>query len=138
MNKETLYKWIIGVLITVNCIQLVGFLFTPKPTHHPRKGHFRERAVEILNLNEIQREKFFKSAEKHRKTIDKLNNEQAEIILLQFDNPTKNNLNLIKEIEVEKIEATELNFKEIEEMLNPEQKSNFIKFKKQALKIILR
>jgi hypothetical protein len=135
MEKETLYKWIIAILLLINCIQLGGFLLAPRP---PERANFKEKAVRILDLNPKQKDHFFKSAEKHRLTIDSLNREQKRISVSQFNNPSGDKLNMIKEIEIKKIKATQINFDEIKAILTGKQLSNFEEFKKQALQIILR
>ncbi len=140
MKKETIYKWIIGILLVINGIQLAGFLFAPKPPGPPMHegGDFRDRAIKTLNLDSEQKELFFKSAEKHRTTIDSLNKKQKEIIVSQFNNPSETKLTTIKEIESQKIKATHTNFNEIKKILKPEQMPNFEEFKKQALQVIIR
>jgi len=136
MKKESLYTLIIAILLILNLFQLGAFLFAPKPPHH--NGGFRDRAVEILNLNENQKQAFFISAQKHKEAIDDLVNEQKKLTISYFNNPSDALLNSIKEIEIEKIEVTQTNFNEIESLLTQEQKPKFEEFKKQALLLIIR
>lgn len=136
MKKNTFYKWSIGILLTLNLIQLTGFLIAPKPPMH-KGGDFRNEAVRILNLNDNQKTLFYKSAEKHRKTMDALHLEQKKAIINQFNNTSNENLNKIKALEIKKIEATQINFKEIKAILKTNQLEYFGEFQKKALNKIL-
>lgn len=140
MKKETLFLWIIAVLVLVNALQVGAFLIKPKPPRPSEHHHqdFRERAVEILNLTKKQKEQFFTLAEKHSAEIHKLNQDANSLSAAYFDNPTEEGLNSILSIQSKKIELTEDHFIEIKSILTKEQLPKYEKFKKEAIQIILR
>lgn len=141
MKKETLYIWIIAVLFLVNAAQLGVFLIKPKPPMPPRNEQhqgFRERAVELLNLSEIQREQFYKLSEKHAAEIEALNKKEKTLTTEYFDNPTELGLQAILKIQSQKIKVTQEHFNEIKSIITKSQKSDFEKFKKEAIQHIIR
>lgn len=136
MKKERFYKICIAVLLLLNLLQLAGFLFLPKPPK-PKKGNFKQEAINILRLTPQQEQAFFKSAEKHHTAMTDLVKKQKELTAEYFKNPSELLLTEINQIETQKIKITETNFNEIEHFLQPNQKEKFKQFKEKALKIIL-
>lgn len=137
MKKEKIYKIGVVILLILNLLQLAGFLFAPKPPK-PKQVQFEQEAVEILHLNDQQKQEFYASAKKHHQAMKSLIEKQKELTASYFEQPKEIFLNEIKKIEAQKIKVTETNFNEIEQLLHPNQKSYFKKFKNRALKIILR
>lgn len=139
MKKETVYKITIGVLLALNLLQLIGFLFAPKPQRmRVQKGHFENEAVQILNLNNEQQKKFINFAEGHRDKMKILYDQQTELASEYFHQPNDSLLDLITKIETEKISTTQQHFSDVKSILNQNQISDFEKFKKKALQSILK
>ncbi len=141
MKRETLYVWIIALLVLVNAVQLGAFLFKPKPPKPPRQEQhqdFRGRAVEILNLSETQREQFYKLADKHGAEMEALNRKEKSLTAAYFDNPTELGLDAILTIQSQKVTFTQEHFNEIESIITVKQKPDFEKFKKEAIQYIIR
>lgn len=132
MKKETIYKIAIGILLAVNLLQLYKFLPPIK------QDVFRDKAIQMMNLNEKQKELFKNFAEEHRSKMDALYNKQTQLTSQYFDKPSDSLLHLIAKIETEKITVTEQHFSKIKSILKKEQIPQFEKFKKKALNLILK
>ena len=140
MRKEKLLIIIIVVLTLLNVAQLAVWYFRPLP---PRRGgekpeKFVEKAVATLDLDAEQEKAFTEFGHIHRQTIDSLKAEHIRLLTTYFDNPTPAVLERIKEIEAEKIVATQKNFEQIKSILKQEQHQGFEPFKEQVLKVILK
>lgn len=137
MEKEKLYKLIIGILLALNLLQLFGFLFAPQP-QAPQEGHFENEAVKMLNLDAEQKEKFARFAEEHKEKMKNLYDEQTQLSSAYFNQTSDSLLNRIAQIETEKISATQQHFSDVKNLLNESQVANFEQFKKKALQSILK
>lgn len=141
MSRNRLYKIGIVALVIINLLQVGALVINQnqKRRVHPRLGHgFRDRAITIMNLNNKQTEQFQQLAHAHRTQILKLNNKEQEYLITYFGSPTESILDSINLIQKQKIEVTQRHFKEIKEILKPKQYPDFMVFKEEALKIILR
>lgn len=136
MNKELIYKISILILLALNLLQLTSFLLMPKHRHHPGED-FKNEVVKMLDLDEQQKDSFFSSAEKHRESMTLLVNQQKELTRQYFNKASDSVLQKINLIETEKILITEVNFKEIQNILKPNQQDKFEAFKNKALQIIV-
>ena len=136
MKKEIFYKIIIGLLITLNLLQLSAFFFGPKPPHI-QKVDFKEKASKEMNLNATQQEAFFEFVAKHKQKMKSIQERQVQMTHNYFRQPTDSILALIATIEIEKIKATDMHFLDIKSILNTDQKFQFKDFKKNAIEHIL-
>lgn len=77
MNRETLYKWIIGGLLLAN-VMLIAYLFWGH--HYFFHKHFspREKIIKELKLNKEQQETFDAFYVSHRSEIDQLQKQIAQ------------------------------------------------------------
>lgn len=135
MKKDIVYKIIIGILLTMNLLQLAGFLFKEKLSNPHKK--FDEKAAQIMDLNKKQQKQFSDFAKKHKAQMDSLQKKQMQFVSKYFKQTNDSLLDLICVIEIEKIKATEQHFDDIKSILNKNQYPKFKQFKKDALKNIL-
>jgi len=149
MKKEFIYKICILILFALNLIQVGGFLLTSsRPPRFdgeegmqrpmPDKGGFMEETIRMLDLNNEQRIKFSEFARDHDMQMRALQEKQKELISSYFYQSSDSVLDLIKNIEAQKIEFTQIHMDKIKSILNKDQYKNFEIFKKNALNIILR
>ena len=158
MKKENIYKICIIILFAMNLIQVGGFLITSSrpPRFERRDGRegrdgreemqgsmpdkkgFLEEAARMLDLNNEQKIKFSDFARTHDMRIRTLQKEQRDLISNYFNQPSDSVLNLISNIETQKIEFTQRHINEVKSILNKDQYQNFKRFKKNALEIILK
>lgn len=136
MIKENFYKISITILLVLNLLQLLGFLFAQK--HQPEPINLKDRAAQILNLNKEQERQFLNLAEEHRDEIIKLHDKQAKLTSEYFTSLDSLLLQSISAIEVEKIKKTNKHFSNIQNILNRNQLPAFKQFKKEFLRHILR
>ena len=149
MKKEFIYKICILILFALNLIQVGGFLLTSsRPPRFenresmdrrmPDKRNFMEETARMLDLNNEQKIKFSEFAKAHDMQIRTLQKKQKELISSYFYQSSDSVLDLIKNIEAQKIEFTQTHMDKVKSILNKDQYQNFEKFKKNALNIILR
>ncbi len=139
MKKETVYIWIIVLLVLVNALQLGSFVLRskpPKPPHHAGQD-FKQKTIDMLELDTEQAKLFHALAQKHRKMMDSLNDQQAMLTKRYFNTPTETDLKKIETIQAEKINVTNAHFSEVKSILTPQQEKNFKTFKKEALERIM-
>jgi predicted negative regulator of RcsB-dependent stress response len=132
MRKETITKIIIGVLLTLNLLQLSSFLLTPK--QHPE--NFQDEAIQILNLNAEQQKSFHKFAKKHANKMKSFYDEEIRLATQYFNKPSDSLLNAMANIENAKVKATDNHFNAIKNILQTSQLKYFTAFKKEALQHI--
>jgi len=156
MKKENIYKICIIILFAMNLIQMGGFLITSsRPPRFeergggiggkermqgsmPDKKDFQKEAARMLNLNNEQQIKFSEFAMTHNIRIRALQKKQRELIGNYFNKPSDSVLDLISDIETQKIEFTQRHLNEVKSILNEDQYQNFKQFKRNALEIILK
>lgn len=139
MKRNTIYRIIIGFLLVLNLLQLFGFLFKPKPQRPQlQKDMLEKRAKKMMQLNNEQQHYFLRLVEEHRKRIIKLHDTQIELSKQYFNRPSDSLLKLIANTEIEKISTTEQHFAAIKNILHKKQIPLFERFKKDALKGILK
>jgi hypothetical protein len=143
MKQKTLYLTLIVLLTTLNVVQVGAFLLRPKfdgKHHRPpqRPSAFRDRAVQILKLDEHQELLFTEFGREHKQIIDSLNASQKQLLRSYFNAPQKHLLDSISMIESEKVAVTDRNFDQVKSILKEEQIKDFDEFKMQALEIILK
>jgi len=149
MKKEFIYKVCIIILFALNLIQIGGFLISSsrpprlgreEGMHGPmpeRRG-FMEETIKMLDLNEEQRIKFSEFAKTHDLQIRALQEKQKDLISSYFYQSSDSILDLIKDIEAQKIKFTQIHMDKVKSILNKDQYKNFEKFKENALNIILK
>jgi len=155
MKKEYIYKICIIILFAMNLIQVGGSLINSSrpPRFEEREGtegrermprpmsdknDFQQKAIRMLELNNKQKIKFSELAMAHDMRIRALQKEQRELIGNYFNKPSDSVLNLISNIEVQKIKFTQRHLNEVKSILNEDQYQNFKQFKRDALRIILK
>lgn len=136
MKKNTLYIILIVVLLLLNVFQLSKFLFHPKPIKH-HEANFKDKAITLLELDKQQANTFFDFSKKHHKQINELQKKQKKLTSLYFEQASDSILDLITNLDKEKIIVTQNHFEEIKSILTPNQYANFEKFKQQAIHVIL-
>jgi len=152
MKKEYIYKICIIILFAMNLIQIGGFLITSSrpPRFEGREGRegmhgpmtdkneFQEEAAKMLKLNKEQQIKFSEYAKTHNMKIRILQQKQRNLIGNYFNQPSDSVLNIISNIEAQKIEFTQRHLNGVKSLLNKDQYRNFEQFKKKAVDIILK
>lgn len=149
MKKEFIYKLCIIILFALNLIQIGGFLISSSrpprfegeegmQRHMPGKRGFLEETARMLELNNDQEIKFSEFARAHDLQIRALQEKQKELISSYFYQSSDSILDLIKNIEAQKIKFTQIHMDKVKSILNKDQYKNFEKFKKNALNIILK
>lgn len=136
MKKESIYKLLIALLLIVNLVQLGGHLFAPKPPHKAGEK-FREQAVQLLALDNAQKQQFFELAESHKNAMSALHKQQQQLTERYFQQPTSELLTQITRIDKEKITLTEAHFQDVKKLLTSDQQPQFEAFKQAALRIII-
>ena len=136
MKRETFYKLAIAVLLVLNILQVIPFFLKSKHSGHA--FHFREKAIQILNLEDDQKAVFLKLTKTHNTKMKALFEEEKEVTNTYFKNPSDSLLNSIALIETEKIKVTNQHFSDIKHILKESQLEHFEDFKKRALQIILK
>lgn len=147
MDKSKFYKISAIALLLIN-IAAFTFFFLSKPSHKegPPKNHdFRIEVVDILGLNEKQENKFIESVERHKDMMHRISEKQSRLMESYFRGLTGvsesvNNeeiLDMHCRLEQEKIEQTYLHFKEIKQLLTPDQKEKYKKFLERATDVLL-
>lgn len=138
MKKETIYKIAIGILLALNVLQLLGFLFSPKPEPPQHSmGVFEDKAVKLMHLTQVQQQDFLKFIQEHKAKMRRLRNAHTELTSTYFTQPSDSLLKLITKVEREKIETTEQHFADIKSILHKEQIPSFEQFKAEVLQKIL-
>lgn len=129
MNKEVLYRWMIGGLFVGNLL-LLGYLFFGKKWHSHKHHESREMVLQKLNLTPAQQNQFDTLFYHHRTDIRKLQTRVADKkreLYALLHNPSNDSikvqltLNQVIEIQRE-IELSHFNhFKALRQILNPSQ-----------------
>lgn len=141
MKKDTLYIWVIVLLVLVNALQIGAFVFMPKASkapHHRPPSNFERKGVEMLGLDSEQAEQFSELAHKHGAIIDSLNEQEKLLTVRYFNAPEEVDLAEIEGILSEKIKVTNDHFNDVRSILRPEQLDRFETFKKEAINRIIR
>jgi len=136
MKKEAFYKFVIGLLLTLNLV-LIGF-FLLRKSPHPPKHHFREQAFEILHLKGPQKYQFDNISKVHHKNMQLFHAEEKQLFQLYFQSASKDHLHQIQDIKKQKLEFTKAHFDSVKALLNDDQKMYFEEFREKALKRIMR
>lgn len=137
MKRETLYKIVVLVLLTINIVQVSFFLLTKKPKNNSKNNN-KPSAREMLYLEDSQQIQFKKFSEIHHEAMVLLQEEQKKVVKNYFMQPTDSLLNRITVIEAEKIKVTETHFENMRSVLKDDQLLYYEQFKDKALKFILR
>jgi len=155
MKKENIYKICIIILFALNLIQMGGFLiissgpprFEGRERIEGREGmqrsmnnkrEFQGKATRMLELNKEQQIKFSEFAMAHDIRIRAMQKKQRELIGKYFNQPSDSILDLISNIETQKIKFTQRHLNDVKDILHKDQYYNFEQFKKNALEIILK
>lgn len=100
--------------------------------------------MEILHLNEPQRERFKKTAQAHNQEMAAINQQQGEVLAAFFQQllpstslPDSTALLAVQALEKQKITRTYQHFAEVKALLQEDQIQYFEKFMEKALQIIL-
>ncbi len=145
MRNEQFFKYTTLFLLLIN-IGLICFFFFSKPNHHHknRRPNFLNKAFEILELDDQQKNQFEKLAEQHHQEILKIERTQKQKLAEYFEplkRDTAHNLLLqkqnIKALESQKIEVTYKHFLEVKKLLRDDQLDNFELFIDEFVQILL-
>ena len=148
MSKYQFFKTAMWGLLTLNML-IIGLYFIPAgiiPKPRPPEAFiFEHRAMNMLELDEDQRDHFHEIAAEHAKQMNACNAEQRKMIEGYFmaslnDVSQHDPDSLMSEIHIlenKKIDFTLKHFQEVKSMLKPEQQPFFDEFVKNALQIIL-
>lgn len=146
MKEVKFYKVATITLIALNFLIVAFFIFN-KPKH-PGPGQpddMKNRAVEMLHLDETQEAAFHELVELHKEEMESLNALQKQKLELFFEGISDDN-NIVNEeaqlsefgaIEMQKVESTFRHFESIKAILKPNQLNDFDQFMKLALNQIL-
>lgn len=137
MKRDTLYKIIIGVLLSINVVQVSYLIFTKRPPRHATE-HRKPNAKEMLGLDDEQNIQFKEFGQEHHIAMVLLQKEQKKCVRYYFLQPSDSLLNRIKEIEERKIRTTAKHFEDLKSVLNEEQMPSYEDFRERALRYILR
>ncbi len=147
MDRLQFYKYGMLALLLLNLGLIALLLLGPKPSRYgPPKGpHFRERAVDILELDSDQKAIFYNLAEKHGKEMNVISHRQKDYLrsyfsALKTDSRLENFdslLDSITALDTKKITLTYEHFNDIRSLLNEKQILNFDKFVHKAMNNIL-
>lgn len=132
-------------------ISMIAFFFLTKPPHRglpPGEGGgppFKNKAIDVLKLDEGQHAIFLKSVQAHREVIQNTDEKQRDLLkpyFYQLIDPEQvvdsdSTLHKFQQLERNKIESTYQHFQEIKSILTPDQQADFEVFMKDALKMIL-
>lgn len=140
MNQLKFYKYATGILLIFN-LAMLSFFFITKPKGPIRHGDVKERAKDFLKLDEEQHAAFLTSANKHKASMNQIDEEQSELLKGYFNSLVVSSetidkaavLEKVKTLEGQKIASTYEHFEEIKTILKPEQQPNFEQFMKDIL-----
>jgi hypothetical protein len=130
---------------------MITFFFLTRPPHRafpPREAGdqpFKNRAIDILKLDEDQQSTFLNSVQSHGEQMRATNDQQRDLLKPYFHQlidpkqmvDADSTLHKIQQLELNKIESTYQHFQEIKLILTPDQQAGFEAFMTQALKMIL-
>lgn len=144
MKSDKFYRYATLGLALLNLAILAFFLLHEPPPRGP-KAAFRNRAVEILKLDEAQNDLFEEMATQHQGNMRKIRGEQKTALKAYFSGLTGSNsegkpggsLEAVKDWEAKKITTTYEHFEEVRSILKPDQEPLFEEFVAKALDILL-
>lgn len=151
MKALQYYKYATWLLLALNLAMVAFFLLTRPPHNHERRGgeqekhDFRNQAIDILALDEVQKEAFLKSVKIHSETMVAID-EQERPLLKKYFQPLLDTTLTIDQVEVmnsilvlekKKIAHTYQHFSEINTLMRADQEANFADFLQNALEILL-
>lgn len=144
MKKLEFYRIGLITMVVLN-LALVSFLIFNKPENHPHThekedGHFKGRAIQLLDLDEEQQVQFEKLANSHHEEMISIERKQRELLRTYFKQlfsdggQLNENINQqVSELDRQKLELTYKHFEEVKSILRPDQQSNFETFLSQAI-----
>ncbi len=141
MKQLQFYKYATIGLLLLN-LGMLTFFFLTKPKHHSRKD-FKRGAVDILKLDDEQRETFFNLVKGHQQKMKVFSQHQKELLSPYFNSlidSTEVNQDVfdkVEELERQKIESIYQHFQEIKSILREEQMPGFEEFMNHVMKRIL-
>jgi hypothetical protein len=150
MKQLQFYKYATWFMVILN-ISMIAFFFLTRPPHQGLPSGegggppFKNKAIDILKLDESQHAIFLKSVQAHRDLIQKTDKKQRDLLKPYFHQlidpeqvvDVDSTLHKIQQLERNKIESTYQHFQEIKSILTPDQQADFEVFMKDALKMIL-
>lgn len=128
MDKFTFYRNATFGLLAINLVLLALHIvpFISGPSNGP--GDRMMRAVDQLELNEEQHERFNTSVEVHKARMKRINREQREILQKYFSGLTSDETNINPKLpqkylalNEEKVTTTYQHFLDVKNILRPEQ-----------------
>ncbi len=150
MKNLTILKISIGVLIVLNIALMLFILFPKKQNHthfpppHSPQIDMNQHAINQLELNKEQEEKFMELVTTHQQAMREANEEQKQLLdnyflALHQANPnfSEELLNQIMQQQKIKIEVTKQHFEALKQILNEEQLPNYQEFVKNAVQQML-
>jgi len=154
MNQVKFYKLAIGGLLLLNLAVLAFFIITkPKPHRGgpphlqvPSQHGFESEAITILDLDKKQISKFKNLANNHAHKMTSITENQQKLLLPYFESisdrvievENDKTLNLIQQLELEKIQATRQHLLDVKNLLNKDQQPRFNKFAEKIIDKILK
>lgn len=139
MDKLKFYQIIALGMLLLNLV-LLGFILLAGPPQQDRPGH----ALEELQLDDGQHDRFTQLAQAHQQQMRETNEEQRELLNTYFDgliNPDPVQGIKLPEavvmLEHKKITSTYRHLLEVKEILRPEQVDRYPDFVRTAMRRIL-
>ncbi|WP_417602462.1 hypothetical protein [Owenweeksia hongkongensis] len=148
MKKLEFYKIGLITMVVLN-LALVSFLVFNNPQSHSHShdredGHFRKRAIQILDLDKEQLKQFKDLATLHHMEMIKMEDQQKELLRPYFNQLStgdgvlnEDSRRKVSELDRQKLELTYNHFKEVKAILRPNQYPNFEIFLSQAIDELL-
>ena len=151
MKQLNFYKYTTLALILLNLSIIAFFIFTkPHPSNMPPKGgrgghEFKNQIVDVLQLDEMQFEKFEQSAQKHSEVMDVIAQQEHKLVKAYFQTLSSSNPDILNDsilVELELIDKSKLvstykHFEEVKSILNKDQEQYFEKFLNEAMILLI-
>lgn len=151
MKQLNFYKYTTLALILLNLSIIAFFVFTkPHPANMPPRGgpagpEFKNNIVDVLQLDELQFEKFEQSAQKHNQIMDSITQQEHDLVNAYFQTlsstkpeiPSDSILTELELIDKSKLVNTYKHFEEVKSILNKNQEQHFEKFLNEAMILLI-
>ncbi|PKL78424.1 MAG: hypothetical protein CVV25_11660 [Ignavibacteriae bacterium HGW-Ignavibacteriae-4] len=148
MNKLNFYRTAAIALLSINLAVIGFFLFANgnRGEHPQMEGpDFKHKVIEILDLDNSQKELFYESAKRHNQMMNSLDKKQSQILQVYFrglveginEEEKERFVAEYNDLESQKINGTFSHFEEVKSYLRPEQIGNYKKFVNKAVKRLL-
>ncbi len=148
MKEVRFYKYAALILFVLNIalLAILTFGIVNRPPPPGMRGeYFREKAINILNLDEGQQKQFKESADKHLTKIRSISGKQKQFIETYFGSlyndsitTTADDLPIeMQKLEAEKIKYTYQHLEEVQAILRADQQEAFETFVNELVGMIM-